>query len=39
MVEKYQDIIDYLMKDPDWQVPVEQRAAMLASLPTQLIHS
>jgi len=39
MVEKYQDIIDYMLNDPDWQVPKEQRAALIASLPTALIHS
>ncbi len=39
MVEDFREVFDYLMKDPDWQVPVEQRAAIIASLPRTLIHS
>ncbi len=38
MVEKYQDIIDFMLQDPDWEVPMEKRAAMVASIPQGIIH-
>lgn len=38
MVEKYQDIIDFMLQDPDWEVPKEQRPALVASLHQTLMH-
>jgi hypothetical protein len=39
MVERFEDIIEYMLNDPDWEVPKEQRAAQVASMGTVLIHS
>ena len=40
MVERFEDIIEYMLNDPDWEeVPKEMRPAQVASLPTSLIHS
>lgn len=38
MAEKFQDILDYMMSDKEWEVPAEQRATLLKNVVITLLH-
>ncbi len=35
----FEEILEYMKKDPDWDVPMEERERILAALRTQLVRS
>ena len=35
----YEDIIEFMRKDPDWEVPEEEREAVLNGLRAQLVRN